>query len=103
MQAMHTTARAIFVELQTLCIVFPVLSCCIGSLLALGAGEIDYPSGISFLCHNLLNDFGKGTSPYRSSSLTNRETQPLLDGNGVNQFYLHGNIIPGHDHFHAFG
>jgi hypothetical protein len=54
MQPVNPATGAILVKLQALSIVLPVLGGCIGSLLALGAGEIYYASGFCFLGHNLI-------------------------------------------------
>jgi len=52
MQSMHAATGAVFVELQALRIVLPVFGGGIVTLLALGAGKVDYTSGISFLGHD---------------------------------------------------
>ena len=73
MHPVNPATGAVYIELQTLSVVFSIFCCRIGSFLALGTGKVNYPSGISFLGHYLLNDTAEGAGPYRSTSLTNRE------------------------------
>mmetsp|Transcript_7619 Transcript_7619/g.11430 ORF Transcript_7619/g.11430 Transcript_7619/m.11430 type:complete len:201 (+) Transcript_7619:36-638(+) len=50
---------------------------------------------------SLFKDLGNDASPNRPSTLPDREPQPFLNGNGVNERNVQRGVVPGHDHLRA--
>src|SRR6476661_4934312 len=52
---------------------------------------------------SLLDDLGDSTRTNRSATLADREPQPVLHGDRLDQLDLHVGGVPGHDHLGALG
>ena len=103
MELINTTTGAILPKLQSLGIISSVLGGSIRPLLTFSTGKMNNNPSLSLPRHNLLYDTANATSTYRFPPFPNSKPQTLLQSYRIDEFYLHSNIITGHNHLHPFG
>src|SRR5690625_2489737 len=115
---MRVAPRAVLAELDPLALRVAVFRCDVVAAGTLGACECYMRpriglrhcdlSSLPALCRTfarragndpeLLDDFGDQSGTNRAATLTNRELQPLLHRNRLNQLHGHLSVITGHHH-----
>jgi len=99
------TTRAELVELHPVRVVAPILLRVVGPLTAVGASKVNQDAGVAaFLCHDVsLLHAGDDPGSHGPATLAYGEVEAYFHGHGVDELYVHLDVVARHDHLYALG